>query len=170
MAKLNLYKGEELLQSVDKQEGKTTVTIENLISNTDYTAGEYQVSFSNDSGESSKVDVPAFKTDATGVVSVTLDVETLDLTVGETHQLVATIAPDNASNKNVSYEVDNDSIATVTQDGVVEAVGAGSAVVSVTTEDGSLSDVVSVTVKEPIPDAPANITVDPGETSADISV
>ena len=93
MAKLNLYKGTELINSVEKTEGKTTITIEGLKANTDYPKGTYQVSFSNDSGESAKVDVPQFKTKAISVVSVTLDVESLELTVGETHQLQATVAP-----------------------------------------------------------------------------
>ncbi|AZB50080.1 tail protein [Staphylococcus phage vBSP-A2] len=35
LAKLNLYKGNELLNSVEKTEGKSTITIENLDANTD---------------------------------------------------------------------------------------------------------------------------------------
>lgn len=169
MTKLNLYKGNDLLNSVEKTEGKTTVTIENLDANTEYPAGTFKVSFSNDSGESAKVDVPQFKTKAIRVISVTLDVDSLDLTVGDTHQLSTTITPSEASNKNVSFKSDQAGIASVTADGLVEAVSAGTASITVTTEDGSHTDIVSVTVKEPIPDAPTNVTVEPGETGADIT-
>lgn len=170
MAKLNLYKGNELVDSVEKTEGKSTITIEGLEANTDYPAGTYQVSFSNTSGESEKVDVPQFKTDAIGVASVTLDVESLDLTIGDTHQLQATVDPSNASNSNVSFSSDAEAVATVSASGLVEAITAGTANITVTTEDGSHTDTVAVTVKEPIPEAPTDVTVDPGETTADITV
>jgi|SRR5699024_1962745 len=170
VTKLNLYKGTELISSVEKTEGKTTITVEGLEANTDYPAGTYQVSFSNDSGESEKVDVPQFKTNAIGVASVTLDVESLDLTIGETHQLQATVSPSNASNSNVTFSSDADGVASVSASGLVEAITAGTANVTVTTEDGSFTDVVAVTVKEPIPEAPTDVTVDPGETTADITV
>lgn len=169
MAKLNLYKGNELVDSVEKTEGKTTITIDNLEANTDYPKGTYQVSFSNDSGESEKVDVPQFKTNAIGVTSVTLDVESLELTIGDTHQLKATVAPSNASNSKVTFSSDAEGVASVSTGGLVEAVTAGSANITVTTEDGSHTDVVVVTVKEPIPDAPTDVTVEPGETTADIT-
>ena len=168
MTKLNLYKGNDLLNSVEKTEGKTTVTIENLDANTEYPAGTFKVSFSNDSGESDRVDVPQFKTKAIRVISITLDVDSLDLTVGDTHQL-STTTPSEASNKNVSFKSDQAGIASVTANGLVEAVSAGTASITVTTEDGSHTDVVSVTVKEPIPDAPTDVTVEPGETEADIT-
>ncbi|AZB50081.1 putative capsid component [Staphylococcus phage 812h1] len=104
------------------------------------------------------------------VISVTLDVDSLDLTVGDTHQLSTTITPSEASNKNVSFESDKSGVASVTSEGLIEAVSAGTANVTVTTEDGSHTDIVVVTVKEPIPEAPADVTVEPGENSADITV
>lgn len=56
--------------------------------------------------------------------------------VGEKVKLVATVTPDDATNKNVSYKSDDNNIATVTQDGEISAVGEGSTIVRVTTEDG----------------------------------
>ena len=142
MAKLNLYKGTELISSVEKTEGKTTITVEGLEANTDYPAGTYKVSFSNDSGESEKVDVPQFKTNAIGVASVTLDVESLDLTIGETHQLQATVSPSNASYKAVSFTSSDDTIATVDNDGLVTAVAAGTADITVESlMDGSKTEI-----------------------------
>lgn len=169
--KLNLYANDELIKSVDKSTtGKSSILIESLTPFTDYTAGTYKVSFSNDSGESAKVNVPAFKTLAIGVQTVTLDVETLELTEGDTHKLVATVTPTNATDKTVKYTSDNAGVAKVGTDGTVTAVKAGTANVTVTTNSGSKTDVVIVTVKEPIPEAPSNINVTPSETSANVEV
>ena len=56
------------------------------------------------------------------VTGVTLDQANLELTEGETAQLTATVLPDNATNKNVTWSSDNPSVATVDQNGVVTAV------------------------------------------------
>ena len=70
------------------------------------------------------------------VSGVSLDKTPLGLMVGDKVKLVATVIPDDATNKNVSYESDDNNIATVTQDGEICAVGLGSTIVRVTTEDG----------------------------------
>ena len=164
MAKLNLYKGNELVDSVEKTEGKTTITVEGLEADTTYPAGTYKVSFSNDSGESEKVDVPQFKTNAIGVASVTLDVESLDLTIGETHQLQATVAPSNASYKAVSFTSSDDAIATVDNDGLVTAVKAGTADITVESlMDGSKTAVCTLTVTEPEPEPEPEVPEEPEE-------
>lgn len=63
MAKiLNLYKDDQLLASEEVTGDSTKVVIDNLTPDTSYPKGTYQVSFQNDTGESSKVDVPEFKT------------------------------------------------------------------------------------------------------------
>lgn len=169
--KLNLYSNGEIVKSVDKNnEGKTSITIDGLSPNTDYEEGTYQVSYSKDGNESKKVNVPAFKTLPVGVQSVTLDVEDLTLDIGQTHQLKATVKPDNATDKSVSYSSDNPDIVTVTNDGLVETKTNGSAKVTVKTNDGNKTAIVNVTVKEPIPDAPSDITVSPKQTTVDITV
>lgn len=70
------------------------------------------------------------------VSGVSVDKTTVGLKVGDKVKLVATVIPDDATNKNVSYESDDNNIATVTQDGEISAVGEGSIIVWVTTEDG----------------------------------
>lgn len=64
MAKeLKVYKGEEVVQSVEVGEnGSAKATISGLDAGTEYPKGTFQVSFSNETGESDKVDVPAFTT------------------------------------------------------------------------------------------------------------
>ena len=65
---LKVYKNGEVVGSqVANPEGATTVTITGLEADTTYPAGTYKVAFANDSGESEKVDVPQFKTNAPAV-------------------------------------------------------------------------------------------------------
>ena len=85
------------------------------------------------------------------VIGVTLDKAEASLKIGETATLAATIAPANATNKNVSWSSSDEAIATV-KDGVVTAVAAGEATVTVTTEDGSKTASCVVTVSEPEPE------------------
>lgn len=74
-------------------------------------------------------------TDPVAAYGVSLDKTTLALTVGGTQQLTATVAPDNATNKAVSWSSSNESVATVSN-GLVTAVSAGKATITVTTADG----------------------------------
>ena len=83
------------------------------------------------SSESSP-DVPA----PVAVKSVSLDRSSYSLKVGNSFTLNATVLPVNASNKAVTWKTSNSKVATVT-DGKVVAVGAGSAAISVVTEDGN---------------------------------
>lgn len=65
---------------------------------------------------------------------------------GKTETLIPTFTPANATNKNVTWESDNTSVATVDEEGVVTAVDAGTANVTVTTNDGSFEATCLVTV------------------------
>ena len=87
------------------------------------------------------------KAKAIGVTEVTLDKTELTLTEGETETLTATVKPDNADNKKVTWSSDKTEIATVDGAGKVTAVKAGEAVVTVTTEDGGRTATCKVTVK-----------------------
>ncbi len=69
------------------------------------------------------------------VTGVTLDQTTLILAKGGTATLNAVVAPTDASNQGVSWSSSDTSVATVTG-GVVTARGAGTATITVTTDDG----------------------------------
>ena len=87
------------------------------------------------------------KAKAVNVTEVTLDKTELTLTEGETETLTATVKPDNADNRKVTWISDKTEIATVDGAGKVTAVKAGEAVVTVTTEDGGKTASCKVTVK-----------------------
>ena len=101
---------------------------------------------STDSAEISglKVTVPA--AGSIPVSSVSLDVTNVELTVGESKQLTATVLPENAANKNVSWVSDNTEVATV-EAGLITAMSAGTANITVTTEDGNKTAACAVAVK-----------------------
>ena len=82
------------------------------------------------------------------VSSISLSKSTLELTVGDQASLDATISPDNATNKKISWSSSKESVATVTPDGIVEAVSAGNAFIMAWSEDRGLSAKCEITVKE----------------------
>ncbi|GCD12067.1 5'-nucleotidase C-terminal domain-containing protein [Clostridium tagluense] len=79
------------------------------------------------------------------VTTATLDKATLSLGVGKTSPLVATIAPSNATNKNLTWSSNNSAVATVAN-GVVTGVTEGTATIRVTTGDGAKTSLCVVTV------------------------
>lgn len=69
------------------------------------------------------------------VTGVSLNKNALTLPVGDNETLVATVAPDNATNPKVKWTSSNTAVATVDKDGKVAAVAHGTATITVTTED-----------------------------------
>ncbi len=70
------------------------------------------------------------------VDSITLSTTTVDLAMGETLQLVATVTPENADNMQLTWISEDESIITVDQNGNLIAVGGGSATITVTSSNG----------------------------------
>jgi len=80
------------------------------------------------------------------VTGVTLNKTTLGLVAGgDTATLVATVAPDNATDKTVTWESSDPNVATV-ENGVVTPIAAGEATITVTTVDGNKTATCTVTV------------------------
>jgi hypothetical protein len=82
----------------------------------------------------------------TRITGITVVPEALSLTVGSSEKLTVTIEPDDAENKTVSWTSDNENVATVSEDGTVTAVAAGTANIAVTAQVGKISAVCAVTV------------------------
>ncbi len=102
------------------------------------------------------------------VTSVGVSPSTLLLTEGDTTTLSTFVSPSNASNRSVSWSSSNTSVATVNSSGCVTAVGAGSATIRATANDGSgCSGTCAVTVNAAvtapvITQHPADQTATPG--------
>lgn len=71
----------------------------------------------------------------------------VDMYVGDTKQLTATITPENATYKNVKWKISNSSVATISNDGLITAKSTGEATITATTDEG-LKKQCSIVVKE----------------------
>ena len=82
------------------------------------------------------------------VTSVELDQSELALTLGDRYTLKATVYPSHADNKAITWRSSDEAVATV-EGGTVKAVGAGTATITVRTEDGGHTATCVVTVTDP---------------------
>lgn len=87
-----------------------------------------------------------YSKDPIKVTSVDLKPKTATVKVGETTQLKATLLPDNADNKEVTFKSSNEAVATVDSNGLVTAVAEGEADITVTTKDGNFTKSAKITV------------------------
>lgn len=84
------------------------------------------------------------------VTGITLDKTSLNVYVGETGTLTATVAPANATDKAVTWTSSNEDVVTVAN-GVVSGVDEGEAIITATTKDGNKVASCKVTVTLKIP-------------------
>lgn len=80
------------------------------------------------------------------VTGITLTPEEPTVIVGNTVQLDNVVSPVGATDKSVTYTSSDDLVATVDGSGLVTGVAEGTADITVTTNDGSFTDVSTVTV------------------------
>lgn len=83
------------------------------------------------------------------VTGVKLDKSVLNMNIGEKLTLNATVFPNNATNKLLTWSSGNKSVATVDQLGQVTAKGEGTTTIYVTTVDGQYTASCKVNVKDP---------------------
>ena len=105
------------------------------------------------------------------VTGVTLNKSSLNLGVGGSEVLSATVLPADATNKQVTWLSSTPSVATVSQSGVVTGVKEGTTQISVITADGSKTAICSVIVSGQTQTEPGTQTggiIDPatGKTAA----
>lgn len=106
------------------------------------------------------------------VTGISMSETTVELKPGETHQLTATVLPQNASNAEVTWYSDKESVAKVSQSGLVSAVSTGEATIHVVTSDGGKMATCLVKVGTPVKGITLSVsskTLYVGDPSLDIS-
>lgn len=109
------------------------------------------------------------------VTGVNLNKTSIDLKVGDDFQLLASVLPEDATDKRVTWDSDDESVATVDDKGLVKAVKVGKTKITVYTQDGDFTKVCEVTVgttsiPEPGPDPDPSLDLKLSRTSATIGV
>lgn len=97
--------------------------------------------------------------------AVNLSKTQVSLTIGATETLIANVTPDTAADKTISWKSSNSNIATVDGTGKVTAIGVGSAIITVTTSDGSKTKSCNVIVTSPV----TSITINKSNTELTVS-
>lgn len=92
------------------------------------------------------------------VISPTFMSELYSLTKGETKKLELANLSDSFKNKNLIWKSSDLSVATVTNDGVLSAIGTGKTTITVTAEDGSFSASCEVTVDVKVESVTMNVS------------
>ncbi len=129
-----------------------------------YEDGEYTVTGTDKAGNQTTIN---FKIDSTvnpdiiRVTGVELNKTELNIKKGETEKLIATVSPSDATNKYVSWSSSDSSIVSVDGNGNIKGENEGTAVITVTTEDGNYTATCQVTVtdEEVPPDVDPDILV-----------
>lgn len=99
------------------------------------------------------------------VTSISINKSELQLEKGQTETLIATVKPDDATDKTVVWSSSDSGVATVDNDGKVAAIGGGNAII--TAKAGNLSSTCAVTVIVPVESITldqASITLVEGES------
>ena len=89
------------------------------------------------------------------VTGVAFTAESVSLDINQSSTLEYTITPSNATNKNVSFTIAPEGIASITSTGRVTGVAEGTATVTITTEDGSRTDTCTISVSSTVVEPPA---------------
>ena len=127
------------------KEGKATITVT-----------------TNDGNYTASCTITVTKKDNTvKVTGVTLDKTKLSLYVDDSAKLTATVKPSNATNKNVTWKSSNPAVASVDQNGNVKALKAGTATITVTTNDGNYTASCTVTVTKKVENYVVTLTAIP---------
>lgn len=142
-------------------------TLVNLVNGKRY---ELMMNFSGTSTETIKINGVTFKENVEVVhpTSIELDNHTLKLNENETAQLNVTILPENTTDKSVTWETSDATIATV-ENGLVTAISVGDVRITVKTNDGNKTDECALIVESEAPYIPVeSITLNETETTIKI--
>ena len=116
-----------------------------VAANDTYGARSAEITFSNEeSGLSEKITVNQKGKTFIHVTSVTLNRSELTLVVNEKTTLVATVAPEDATDKSVEWNSDKPEVASVDENGVVTAKKGGTATITAKAGDKTATCIISV--------------------------
>ena len=104
------------------------------------------------------------------VTGVTLNKTSTTLTVGGSERLTATVTPNDATDKSVTWASSNTAVATVDANGTVTAVSAGTATITVTTADGAKTAACTVTVRTNSSGGGSYVPSGPGSSTITVPV
>lgn len=90
----------------------------------------------------------AVPTDEYQAAKVEIDTDSIDMCVGKTATITATVLPENAENKQLTYVSGDENVATVDENGNVSAVSVGETTVTVKSVVDGVQAVVNVNVRE----------------------
>ncbi|WP_165750494.1 Ig domain-containing protein, partial [Cellulophaga sp. Z1A5H] len=122
--------------------------------------GDAKITVTTEDGGFTATSLVTVEDDSIAVTSVSISPTAITITNGSTTTLTGTIAPTNATNQNVTWSSSNTSLATVNATGLVTGVGVGSAIITITTEDGNFFANSLITVNTP-PIPVTSVSVDP---------
>ena len=167
-ATVELFGGDflELTASVTPAEGtskyfhwttsdKSIATVDNFGLVEAFSPGKATITVTTDDGTQKATCVVTVK--PTPVSGVSLDKTEATVYETESVTLVATVAPEKATDKTVKWTSDNPEVATVDKDGKVTGISKGTARITVTTNDGGKTATCVVTVAVRIPTEPEQL-------------
>lgn len=96
--------------------------------------GNVTITATTTNGQTAQIE---FTVVPTPVSAITFDKTSVKLKATETVKVIATVVPEDATNKNINWTSSNNSVVSVDADGVVTAIAVGEAVITATATDGS---------------------------------
>jgi len=94
------------------------------------------------------------------VTGVDITLETIVLPFGATETIEYVLSPANAPDTYTTWESSDESVVEILGEGLIRGVGAGTAIVTVTTRDGGHTDTIEVTVEDYVKVETVSVTAD----------
>lgn len=134
-------------QSSSTQQSSSIISQESSSSSSseDFISSSENSNFSSESSSESIIESSS-SVDKVEVTNVKFIVKTINVNLKETATLQWKIYPNNAGNTNVTFKVEDETIATVDQNGLVSGLSVGTTKVTIVTEDGNFTDDATINV------------------------